>query len=110
MIPIIITFVLLFWLFKKIETIASENFSFVGISGKPKFTILFFLIAMTFQAQEKTVNYNVLRNGTIIGQMQFYQKTYNDDVFLKISSEVKTRLIFGIDIKTEKVRILKTGN
>lgn len=109
MIPIIITFVLLFWLLKKIETIAAENFSFVGISGKVKFSVVFLLIAMTFQAQEKTVNYNVLRNGTIIGQMQFYQKTYNDDVFLKISSEVKTRLIFGIDIKTEEGSHFKNG-
>jgi len=109
MIPIIISVALLFWLLQKTETTVSGNFSFLMISGKAKFVLLFFLIAIVSQAQEKIVNYNVLRNGTIIGQMQFYQRTNNDDVFLKISSEVKTRLIFGIDIKTEEGSHFKNG-
>ena len=108
MIPII-TVALLFWFLQKITAIEAGKFSFLIISEQAKLTVLFFLFTINSQAQEKTVNYNVLRNGTVIGQMQFSQKTNNDDVFLKISSEVKTRLIFGIDIKTEEGSHFKNG-
>ena len=108
MIPII-TVALLFWFLQKITAIESGKFSFLIISEQAKLTVLFFLFTINSQAQEKTVNYNVLRNGTVIGQMQFSQKTNNNDVFLKISSEVKTRLIFGIDIKTEEGSHFKNG-
>ena len=108
MIPII-TVALLFWFLQKITAIEAGKFSFLIISEIAKLTVLFFLFTINSQAQEKTVNYNVLRNGTVIGQMQFSQKTNNNDVFLKISSEVKTRLIFGIDIKTEEGSHFKNG-
>jgi len=108
MIPII-TVALLFWFLQKITAVESGKFSFLIISKQAKLVVLFFLFTINSQAQEKTVNYNVLRNGTVIGQMQFSQKTNNDDVFLKISSEVKTRLIFGIDIKTEEGSHFKNG-
>jgi hypothetical protein len=108
MIPIIITVALLFWLLKKYTAIVHRNVNSLTID-EVKFTVFFFLFTIASQAQEKTVNYNVLRNGTIIGQMQFYQKTNKDEVFLKISSEVKTRLIFGINIKTEEGSHFKNG-
>ena len=108
MIPII-TAALLFWFLQKITAIEFGKFRFLIISEQAKLAVLFFLFTINSQAQEKTVNYNVLRNGTVIGQMQFSQKTNNDDVFLKISSEVKTRLIFGIDIKTEEGSHFKNG-
>jgi hypothetical protein len=108
MIPII-TVALLFWFLQKITAIEAGKFSFLIISEQAKLAVFFFLFTINSQAQEKTVNYNVLRNGTVIGQMQFSQKTNNDDVFLKISSEVKTRLIFGIDIKTEEGSHFKNG-
>ena len=108
MIPII-TVALLFWFLKKITAIEAGKFRFLMISEQAKLAVLFFLFTINSQAQEKTMNYNVLRNGTVIGQMQFSQKTNNDDVFLKISSEVKTRLIFGIDIKTEEGSHFKNG-
>ena len=108
MIPII-TVALLFWFLQKITAIEFGKFRFLIISEQAKLAVLFFLFTINSQAQEKTVNYNVLRNGTVIGQMQFSQKTNNNDVFLKISSEVKTRLIFGIDIKTEEGSHFKNG-
>ena len=108
MMPIIITVALLFWLFKKCVSLL-EIFSFLTINLQTKFVVLFFLFAAVSQAQEKTVNYNVLRNGAVIGQMQFYQNNNNDEVFLKISSEVKTRLIFGINVKTEEGSHFKNG-
>jgi len=108
MIPLIITAALLFWLLKKYALLL-EKFSSPAINLQTKFAVFFFLVTINSQAQEKTVNYNVLRNGTVIGQMQFYQKTNNDEVFLKISSEVKTRLIFGIDVKTEEGSYFKNG-
>lgn len=91
-----------------IRIIISAAFVF-WLSKKHTAVLLFLLFAMVSHAQEKTINYNVLRNGTIIGQMQFYQKTNNDEVFLKISSEVKTRLIFGINVTTEEGSHFKNG-
>lgn len=108
MIPLIVTAALLFWLLKKYALLL-EKFGSPAINLQTKFAVFFFLVTINSQAQEKTVNYNVLRNGTVIGQMQFYQKTNNDEVFLKISSEVKTRLIFGIDVKTEEGSYFKNG-
>lgn len=108
MIPLIITAALLFWLLKK-HTSRLEAFRCLRKYFRIKFSVLFFLFTITSQAQEKTVNYNVLRNGTIIGQMQFYQKTYNGEIYLKISSEVKTRFIFSIDVKTEEGSHFKNG-
>lgn len=109
MIQITITAALLFWLFKKHTITLSANFISGIINGQALFSVLFFLFFIASQAQEKTVNYNVLQNGNIIGQMQFYQKSYHDEVFLKISSEVETRLIFGIHIKTEEGSHFKNG-
>jgi len=91
MILLFITVVFLFWLSKKYTA------------------VLFFLFLITSSAQEKTVHYNVLRNGTVIGQMQFYQKTNNDEIFLKISSQVQTQFIFGINVKTEEGSYFKNG-
>jgi hypothetical protein len=91
MIPLFITVAFLFWLSKKYTA------------------VLFFLFVITSSAQEKTVHYNVLRNGTVIGQMQFYQKTNNDEIFLKISSQVQTQFIFGINVKTEEGSYFKNG-
>ncbi|MCC9065342.1 DUF6134 family protein [Flavobacterium piscisymbiosum] len=104
-----ITTALLFWLLKKDTNPLFKSFSFQAIKSKIQFVPIFLFFALTSQAQKKTVNYNVLRNGSIIGQMQFYQKTNNDDVFLKISSEVKTRFIFGINVKTEEGSHFKNG-
>lgn len=108
MILLIITIALLFWLFKKCVSL-HEIFSFQTINFQVKFVVFFFLSTAISQAQEKTVNYNVLRNGAVIGQMQFYQNNNNGEVFLKISSEVKTRLIFGINVKTEEGSHFKNG-
>lgn len=91
MILLFITVAFLFWLSKKYTA------------------ALFFLFVITSQAQEKTVLYNVLRNGTVIGQMQFYQKTNNDEIFLKISSQVQTQFIFDINVKTEEGSYFKNG-
>jgi len=109
MILIIICAALLFWLLINNSTLLLKNFSFSAAKIRTKFVVPVFLFTVTFQAQEKTVNYNVLRNGSIIGQMQFYQKTNNEEVFLKISSEVKTRFIFGINVKTEEGSHFKNG-
>lgn len=108
MIPIITT-ALLFWLLKKYAATLLQNFHFLNLNNRIQFILFFFLFTIISHAQEKTVHYNVLRNGTIIGQMQFYQKTNNDEVFLKISSEVKTRFIFSIDVTTEEGSHFKNG-
>lgn len=53
--------------------------------------------------------YTISRNGNKIGEMQFYQKTEDNKMFLKISSQVNTRMIFEVDVKTEEASYYKNG-
>lgn len=109
MIPLLFNAAVLFWLLKKGTAALLQNLDCGKIFNNIKLAVLFSLFAIVSYAQEKTVHYNVLRNGTIIGRMQFYQKTNKDEIFLKISSEVQTRFLFGISVKTEEGSHFKNG-
>ncbi|MBB5636404.1 hypothetical protein HDF26_005018 [Pedobacter cryoconitis] len=73
------------------------------------YTLLIFSLAANTYAQEKRTKYNILRNGNIIGQMQFCQKNDGDDLYLKMTSQVKTQFIMSINVNIEEDAHFKNG-
>jgi hypothetical protein len=99
---------LLIWLYnryaaaaskKRAERMQSANFHKVT-NGGTALLLFLFCFSFTVNAQEKRYTYHVLHNGNVIGEMLFHQKTEGQDTFLKMSSQVKTRFVFGIEVNT----------
>ncbi|RWX01552.1 DUF6134 family protein [Flavobacterium cerinum] len=92
-------------------TIGSCNDHFRNqlITKKGKLLLIPLFFFMSLQAQEKNTNYTISRNGNVIGEMQLYQKVENDKMFLKISSQVNTKMVFDVDVKTEESSYYKNG-
>jgi len=79
-----------------------------------KKAVIFYSLLLSFfstsaYAQEKTIKYNILRNGNIIGQMQFCKKNDGDHLYLKMTSQVKTQFIMSINVNTEENAHFKNG-
>lgn len=95
---------LIIWLYKKYAVPAIANYQNRPrknkLSGVYRKALLMLLFPALLSAQEKTSTYNISHNGNVIGQLQFCQKTTGQDTFLKMNSRVKTRFVFGIDVKT----------
>ncbi|MEO5500924.1 MAG: DUF6134 family protein [Ginsengibacter sp.] len=66
----------------------------VAVSKKELF-ILMMLLSFYFYspAQERKLQYDVTRNGNVIGYLNVTEKTKGNIVFLELKSEVKTRLL-----------------
>ena len=84
------------------------------ITGHEKKAVIFYSLLLLFlsasaYAQEKTFNYNILRNGNIIGKMIFCQKNNGDDLYLKMTSQVRTQFIMSINVNTEENAHFKNG-
>ncbi|KIO76640.1 hypothetical protein TH53_13925 [Pedobacter lusitanus] len=73
------------------------------------YSLLLFCFSASIYAQEKTIKYNILRNGSIIGQMQFSQKNDGEDLYLRMTSRVKTQFIMNINVDTEENAHFKNG-
>lgn len=107
---------LIIWLFKKYGAKAYADqleHSLVGLIKQyiiaPPFLLFLLFCPANTHAQETTVNYSVWHNGNVIGKMQFNQKVNGEDVFLKMTSTVKTRFIFSINVITEDQAHFKAG-
>lgn len=81
------------------------------IELKKKAVILFFFLglASSVSAHLLVKTYNIKRNGEVIGKLSFNQNVEGENVYLKITSQVKTRFLFKIDVKTEDVAHFKNG-
>lgn len=93
---------LMIWLFKKYcrpflkrNTISGLSFQLIKRSA---IILILLLTRNEVTAQEKTLNYNVLHNGTTVGRMQLQQRKDGENTFLKITSEVKMRFIISVQV------------
>lgn len=98
---------LIIWLYKKYGKpfLQHHNINILSILPFIKYTVttlLLLLTTYTVMAQDQTLNYNVLHNGSIVGHMQLQQRINGDEIFLKIASEVKTRFIFGVKVNVDE--------
>lgn len=105
---------LIIWLFKKYGKpfIQKNNNSILTLLPYIKYTVMILVLLLTgFKviAQDQTLNYNVLHNGSTVGHMQLQQRKNGDDTFLKIASEVKMRFIFGIKVNVDEESYFHDG-
>ncbi|MXV50498.1 hypothetical protein GS399_05890 [Pedobacter sp. HMF7647] len=96
---------------KKVDrNFIAETFTQLKTSIKPVLiAILFIAASASVCANEQTLNYSVLHNGKVVGSMQLYQKRSGENLYLRIHSDVKMRLIVGIHVQLEEESFYKYG-
>lgn len=60
-------------------------------------------------SQENSLTYQVSYKGEVVGNMQFYQKKSQNDVYMKMTSHVHMRLIMPFKVQTEEEAQLHKG-
>ena len=82
----------------------------VGSAGKKlaAFFICFFVISLAF-AQEKKLEYNIIRKGNIVGNISFIQHSIGNRTSMKLESEVKTKFIFTVTANAKEEAIYDNG-
>ncbi|HMF71688.1 MAG TPA: DUF6134 family protein [Flavitalea sp.] len=75
-----------------------------------KFTLILMMITLvTAEAQEILRNYIVLYKGEDIGVMQLKQTIAGDTVLYKMTSDIRTRFIFNITVKSVEESTFQNG-
>lgn len=105
---------LLIWLYKKYLAPALKDKNIkLPLFVKPfkKATTLFAFVCFSggLMAQEQMVKYNVLHSGKVVGHMDLYQKRDGDDLYLKMTSQVKMRFILSIKVDIHEESVFENG-
>ena len=108
MIPTLIYFLIRHYRQKNTETAKNNSISFKVNKLILLFT-LSMIIANTASSQEKKLEYQIKRNGAIVGNVSFTQSLVGNRVTLKMESEVKTRFIFTFTAKAQEESIYDNG-
>ncbi|NCD69580.1 DUF6134 family protein [Mucilaginibacter agri] len=102
------------WLFKKygLPFLISHNISLdilLNISRRTIVAIALMIIPPGAFAQDQILNYSVLHNGNTVGRMQLQQKQDGEDLYLKVTSEVKMRFIMSIAVNVQEDSHYRNG-
>lgn len=105
---------LLIWLFKKYlaPALRDRNISaltFINPLKKVATLLALLCFSSGLMAQEQMVKYNVLHSGKVVGRMDLYQKRTGDDLYLKMTSEVKMRFIMSIKVDIHEESFFQNG-
>ena len=78
---------------------------------KPNNLSLIVLLSITISsnAQDKKLEYNIKRNGDIVGNIHFIQRVAGNRTVLTMESEVNTRFIFNFKAKAKEETIYDNG-
>ena len=71
--------------------------------------VVLLLIASQLHPQERKLTYNVVRNGKVIGTLDFVESISNNSIHFMLNSEVKTRFVFTFTVKAREESIYKGG-
>ena len=71
--------------------------------------IILLSVAISSNAQEKKLEYNIKRNGEIVGNIHFIQRVAGGRTILTMESEVNTRFIFNFKAKAKEEAIYDNG-
>src|SRR5688572_28367893 len=82
-------------LFIKVITLLIFSFSMYGISSS--------------YAQERKLRYDVMRNGKVIGKINFVEMISGQKKFLSMTSDVKTRFILAFSDDTAETAAYDNG-
>ena len=73
------------------------------------FVFLIFVLATTLVAQRRTLQYNILHNGEVMGSLQLSQNTIANTTNIKIESIVRTRFIIRINVESFEEATFQNG-
>lgn len=71
--------------------------------------IVLLSIAISSNAQEKKLEYNIKRNGDIVGNIHFIQRVAGNRTVLTMESAINTRFIFNFKAKAKEEAIYDNG-
>ncbi|MBC8032953.1 MAG: hypothetical protein H7Y03_02325 [Chitinophagaceae bacterium] len=72
----------------------------ISILLKRAFSLLLVvLFAMTSAAQEQLTKFDVFHNGNMVGIAQLYQKRSGDGLYMKMTTDIKVRMMMEISVK-----------
>ena len=109
MIPALIYYLLKYFRSLNVEKFEKIRFHLLEI-GRPVFLIILcIVIAACGLSQEKKLEYQIKRNGDVVGNVRFTQNLSGNRVTLKMESEVKTRFIFTFTAKAQEESIYDNG-
>jgi hypothetical protein len=74
------------------------------------FLVLMLLKIASLKAQETQLQYNILRNGKIIGWTRLVRTTNDQKVDIRLQSEVKTRFVFQFVVKAAEEAMFNNGS
>jgi hypothetical protein len=103
---------LLCWLIKNYRgdamRIADGIMEFLRTSNKKVLLFLLkaFLLAVSVNAQDRTLQYKIMHKGDQVGAMVFYENTNGKNIHVKIESEVKARFILHFSVKSVEEAML----
>jgi hypothetical protein len=67
------------------------------------------LLAFNGHSQTRSLNYQVIRNGSKVGSLQFTQSTVAGMHYLKMESEVKIKFIFTFTVNVKEEAVYSNG-
>ena len=82
---------------------------FLKVSRAVMLILLSTLVPALVFTQEKKMEYNIKRNGDVVGNVQFTQNSSGNRTTMKLESEVKTRFIFTFTAKGNEEAIYDNG-
>lgn len=108
--------VLIIWLIRRHRKKAKGNTSAIVSKGSKKYLpsivlllLIFLILAIKGHGQNKTLAYQIIRNGNKIGTLRFSETSTGDMDHLKMESDVKTRFIFTFDAHASEEAVYFNG-
>ena len=74
------------------------------------FLLLMLMKIVSLKAQDQQLQYNIVRNGKVIGWTKLVKKTTDKLVDIKLQSEVKTRFVFQFIVNALEEAQFENGN
>ena len=74
------------------------------------FLALMLLKLVSLKAQENQLQYNIVRNGKVIGWTKLIRTIIDQQVDIKLQSEVKTRFVFQFVVKAMEEAVFNNGS
>ena len=95
---------LLIWLYKKYIGPALKNrqqsMALKNTGKRAALTLALLMSLALASAKERTAVYHIKHNGNLIGKMQLSEVSEGENLYLKLASQVKTRMVIGINVNT----------
>jgi hypothetical protein len=91
------------------NTATNTRYILRPVTKKKIITTLFILLAIAVPAQEQRMNYSIIYRDGVVGNMQFYQRKTDQNIYVKVTSNVRIRFIVNVKVDTEEESQFEDG-